>query len=43
VDLVIDSGSCGTEPSTVIDLTGEVAVVLRRGKGSLAHFALEGV
>jgi tRNA threonylcarbamoyl adenosine modification protein (Sua5/YciO/YrdC/YwlC family) len=43
VDLVIDSGTCGTEPSTVIDLTGEVAVVLRRGKGSLAHFALEGV
>jgi tRNA threonylcarbamoyl adenosine modification protein (Sua5/YciO/YrdC/YwlC family) len=43
VDLVIDSGSCGTEPSTVIDLTGEVPLVLRRGRGSLQHFAVEGV
>jgi tRNA threonylcarbamoyl adenosine modification protein (Sua5/YciO/YrdC/YwlC family) len=36
LDLVIDSGPCGTEPSTVIDLTGETPVVLRAGKGSLA-------
>src|ERR687888_2129087 len=35
LELVIDSGSCGTEPSTVIDLTGETPVVLRKGKGSL--------
>jgi tRNA threonylcarbamoyl adenosine modification protein (Sua5/YciO/YrdC/YwlC family) len=43
VDLVIDSGSCGTEPSTVIDLTGEVPLVLRKGRGSLEPFAVEGV
>ena len=43
VELVIDSGSCGTEPSTVIDLTGEAPLVLRRGKGSLAPFAVEPV
>ncbi len=43
VDLVIDSGSCGVEPSTVIDLTGESPVVLRKGKGSLAPFAVEPV
>ncbi len=36
LDLVIDSGPCGTEPSTVVDLTGEAPVVLRAGKGSLA-------
>jgi len=36
LDLVIDSGPCGTEPSTVIDLTGEAPVVVRAGKGSLA-------
>jgi len=36
LDLVIDSGPCGIEPSTVIDLTGEAPVVLRAGKGSLA-------
>ena len=39
LDLVIDSGSCGVEPSTVIDLTGEAPVVVRKGSGSLAPFA----
>ena len=43
LDLVIDAGSCGTEPSTVIDLTEEVARVLREGRGSLAPFAVERV
>ncbi len=43
LDLVIDAGSCGTEPSTVIDLTAETPVVLRKGKGSLAPFAVEPV
>jgi tRNA threonylcarbamoyl adenosine modification protein (Sua5/YciO/YrdC/YwlC family) len=41
LDLVIDSGYCGTEPSTVIDLTAEAPLVLRKGKGSLAPFAVE--
>lgn len=36
LDLVIDSGPCGTEPSTVIDLTGAAPIVLRAGKGALA-------
>ncbi len=43
LDLVIDSGSCGVEPSTVIDLTGDAPLVLRAGKGSLAPFAVEPV
>jgi tRNA threonylcarbamoyl adenosine modification protein (Sua5/YciO/YrdC/YwlC family) len=43
VDLVIDAGSCGTEPSTVIDLTSDPPRVLREGKGSLAPFAAERV
>ena len=43
LDLVIDSGSCGLEPSTVIDLTEETPRVLREGKGSLAPFAVERV
>jgi tRNA threonylcarbamoyl adenosine modification protein (Sua5/YciO/YrdC/YwlC family) len=34
VDLVLDAGSCGIEPSTVIDLTGAEPQVLRRGKGA---------
>jgi tRNA threonylcarbamoyl adenosine modification protein (Sua5/YciO/YrdC/YwlC family) len=43
LDLVIDAGSCGIEPSTVIDLTGEQPVLVREGKGSLAPFAVERV
>ena len=43
IDLVIDAGSCGVEPSTVIDLTADTPTVLRAGKGSLAPFAVEPV
>ena len=43
VDLILDAGSCGTEPSTVIDLTGDEPVVVRAGKGSLELFAAGGV
>jgi len=43
LDLVIDGGPCGTEPSTVIDLTEDPPRVLREGKGSLAPFAVERV
>lgn len=43
LDLIIDGGPCGTEPSTVIDLTGATPQVLRQGRGSLAPFAVEPV
>ena len=43
VELVVDGGPCGVEPSTVIDLSGDVPRVLRAGKGSLAPFAVESV
>ncbi len=33
VDLIIDGGHCGIEPTTVIDLTGDAPVVKREGKG----------
>ena len=41
LDLVIDAGSCGVTPSTVVDLTGEQPLILRRGKdaGRLIKFA----
>lgn len=38
VDLVIDGGYCGLEPSTVVDLADETPVVLRAGKGDTAPF-----
>jgi tRNA threonylcarbamoyl adenosine modification protein (Sua5/YciO/YrdC/YwlC family) len=43
LDLIVDGGACGTEPSTIIDLTEESPRVLRAGKGSLAPFAVEPV
>ena len=41
LDLVIEGGSCGIEPSTVIDLTAGAPQLVRRGKGLLAPFGLE--
>jgi tRNA threonylcarbamoyl adenosine modification protein (Sua5/YciO/YrdC/YwlC family) len=38
VDLVIDGGYCGMEPTTVVDLADEVPLILRAGKGELAPF-----
>ncbi|MEN9659555.1 MAG: hypothetical protein RL571_3020 [Pseudomonadota bacterium] len=40
VDLVIEGGYCGLEPTTVVDLSGEGAELLREGKGSLAPLGL---
>ena len=40
VDLILDGGSCGVEPTTVVDLTGPAPVVTREGKGSLAPLGL---
>ena len=41
VDLVIDGGAVGVEFTTVIDLTGEMPILLRRGKGDVAPFSIE--
>ncbi|MDP6695318.1 MAG: L-threonylcarbamoyladenylate synthase [Gammaproteobacteria bacterium] len=38
VELIIDSGSCGIEPTTVVDLTGDFPVVVRKGKGDDRDF-----
>ena len=38
VDAVIDSGGCGTEPTTVIDLSQAEPEILRRGAGDTAWF-----
>jgi tRNA threonylcarbamoyl adenosine modification protein (Sua5/YciO/YrdC/YwlC family) len=38
VDLVIDGGLCGTEPTTMVDLVEDVPKVLRVGKGDPAPF-----
>lgn len=41
VDLILDGGACGFEPTTVVDLFGEAPVVVRAGKGALAPLGLE--
>ncbi|HEY7884790.1 MAG TPA: Sua5/YciO/YrdC/YwlC family protein, partial [Cellvibrionaceae bacterium] len=33
VELVIDGGFCGLEPTTVVDLTGGVPELVRQGRG----------
>jgi tRNA threonylcarbamoyl adenosine modification protein (Sua5/YciO/YrdC/YwlC family) len=38
VELIIDSGSCGIEPTTVVDLTRDYPVLLRQGKGTADDF-----
>jgi len=38
LDLVVDCGSCGVEPTTVVDLTGDEPLVLRKGRGPLDIF-----
>ncbi len=41
LELILDGGPCGTEPTTVIDLTGSVPELIRAGRGSLAPFGLD--
>ncbi|MBM5811242.1 MAG: threonylcarbamoyl-AMP synthase [Gammaproteobacteria bacterium] len=38
VDLVLDGGSCGFEPSTIVDLSGDQPVLLRAGRGDPRPF-----
>ena len=41
LELIIDGGYCGTEPTTVIDLTQLPPTLIRAGRGDLAPFGLE--
>lgn len=40
LDLILDSGAVGLEPTTVIDLSGAAPVLVRRGKGEVSHFGM---
>ena len=37
VDVVLDGGNCGLEPTTVVDLAGPAATIVRLGKGDVAR------
>ncbi|MEU1268786.1 L-threonylcarbamoyladenylate synthase [Streptomyces sp. NPDC005799] len=38
LDAVVDSGDCGTEPTTVIDFSDGEAQIVRRGAGDVSRF-----
>jgi tRNA A37 threonylcarbamoyladenosine synthetase subunit TsaC/SUA5/YrdC len=38
VDVIIDGGNCGNQPTTVVDFTEGYPKILREGKGSVALF-----
>jgi tRNA threonylcarbamoyl adenosine modification protein (Sua5/YciO/YrdC/YwlC family) len=42
VDFIVDAGACGMQPTTVVDLTGKDAVLVRKGRGELEALGLEG-
>jgi tRNA threonylcarbamoyl adenosine modification protein (Sua5/YciO/YrdC/YwlC family) len=39
VDMVLDGGNCGLIPTSVIDMSGERAIVARAGRGDVKPFA----
>jgi tRNA threonylcarbamoyl adenosine modification protein (Sua5/YciO/YrdC/YwlC family) len=40
VDLILDAGPCGVEPTTIVNLTGPEPVITRVGKGDTALFGV---
>ncbi len=40
VDLIVDGGYCGLEPTTVVDLESDQPQIRREGKGGVAAFAV---
>ncbi len=40
VDLILDAGSCGVEPTTIVNLTGPEPVITRVGRGDTALFGV---
>jgi len=40
IDFVLDAGACGVQPTTVVDLTGTEAVLVRQGLGDMAQLGL---
>jgi tRNA threonylcarbamoyl adenosine modification protein (Sua5/YciO/YrdC/YwlC family) len=42
VDVVLDGGNCGLEPTSVIDLAAEPPTIVRRGRGDTTAFEAAG-
>jgi tRNA A37 threonylcarbamoyladenosine synthetase subunit TsaC/SUA5/YrdC len=41
IELVLDAGVCGIEPTTVVDLSGKVPELIRAGRGPLTPFGFD--
>jgi tRNA A37 threonylcarbamoyladenosine synthetase subunit TsaC/SUA5/YrdC len=41
IDIMLDSGFCGIESTTVVDLSGPVPELIRRGTGDVRQLGLE--
>ncbi len=41
VDLIIEGGAVGMDPTTVIDLTSDTPMLLRAGRGDITRFGIE--
>lgn len=39
IDMLVDGGYCDLDPTSIIDMTGEIPQVMREGKGQLNAFA----
>lgn len=42
VDVIVDGGNCGLEPTTVLDMSGEQIVIARHGKGDVSFLEDKG-
>ena len=40
VDLIVEGGYCGLEPTTVVDLSGDTPVIVRQGMGQFEDFVV---
>jgi tRNA threonylcarbamoyl adenosine modification protein (Sua5/YciO/YrdC/YwlC family) len=40
VDLIVEGGYCGLEPTTVVDLSGDAPVIVRQGMGQFEDFVV---
>jgi len=41
LDLILDGGPCGVEPTSIIDLSDDIPILVRRGKGEVASFGFD--
>jgi tRNA threonylcarbamoyl adenosine modification protein (Sua5/YciO/YrdC/YwlC family) len=41
LDLILDGGPCGVQPTTIIDLSEDIPILVRRGKGEVESFGFD--